>query len=90
MAEAYVNEWPAELIRAGHRKFFVKGTQDPESSAFPVLVVEAEPFSNEEKAISHASVGLSYSLCFDVVGDGVEFERRRLWELQKASWKKRD
>lgn len=84
------DEWPAGLIRDGHRKFFVKGTGDPESDAFPVLIVDAEPFTDAERAMSHASVGLSYSLCYDVVGDGVPFERRRLWELEKAHWKKRD
>lgn len=84
------DEWPAGLIREGHLKFFVKGTHDPESAAIPVLIVDAEPFTDAEKGMSHATVGLSYSLCYDVVGDGVPFERRRLWELEKAHWKKRD
>jgi hypothetical protein len=86
-------EWkngpPLGLIGAGHTKFLIRGTADPESSAIPVVVVPAKPMSNEEMAVSHAAVGLSYMLVYDVQGDGNDFEERRMWELRGALWKAR-
>lgn len=79
---------PMTLIRKGHTKFLVRGTADPESSAIPVVVVSAKPMTNEEMAISHMAVGLSYMLVYDVQGEGNDFEER-MWELRGALWKAR-
>jgi hypothetical protein len=80
---------PMGLIMKGHTKFLIRGTQDPESSAIAVVVVPAKPMIDEEKAFSHAAVGLSYMLVYDVQGDGNDFEERRMYELEGALWKVR-
>ena len=89
-----VHEWaigfPADLVNEGHRKFFIRGTQDPEAEAIPVLVVDGKPMTNTEKAISHTMVGLTWSLVFAVKGDGNAWEERPAWELEGALWKKRE
>ena len=88
--EQWTMGFPAGLVKEGHRKFLVRGTQDPEADAIPILVVEGKPMTDTEKAISHAMVGLKWSLIFAVKGDGNDFAERPAWELEGALWKKRE